>query len=118
MERAFLWFKCAAVHDPVRPVLIRPSAIGWEAKFRRIDLVIERPLRGEELLSRMKGWFTVDVKKVIEIVRQHGKLKMLDDYHLVVETVSEIEMTTLAGQLAEAFGEEAGLERIAKKKLI
>jgi hypothetical protein len=118
MERAFLWFKCAAMHDPVRPVLKRPSAIGWEAKFRRIDLVIERPLKGEELLSRMKGWFTVDVRKVIEIVRQHGKLKLLDDYHLVVETDCEAEMTTLAGQLAEAFGEEMELERFVKKRLV
>jgi len=118
MERAFLWFKCAAMHDPVRPVLKRPSAIGWEAKFRRIDLVIERPLKGEELLSRMKGWFTVDVRKVIEIIRQHGKLKLLDDYHLVVETEDEAEMTALAVQLAEAFGEEMELERFAKKKLV
>lgn len=117
MERALLWFKCAAMHDPVRPVLKRPSVIRWEAKFRRIDLVIERPLRGEELLSRMKGWFTVDVRQVMEIVRQHGKLKLLDDYHLVVETEGEAEMTSLAEKLAEAFGEETGLERLTKKKL-
>jgi hypothetical protein len=95
----------------------RPSVLGWEAKYRQIDLVIERPLRGEELLSRMKGWFTVDVKKVIEIVRQHGKLKLLDDYHLVVETGDEQEMVYLSEKLAEAFGEEMGLERFAKKKL-
>jgi hypothetical protein len=117
MERALLWFRCAAVHDPVRPVLKTPPVIGWEAKFRSIDLVIERPLKGEELLSRMKGWFTVDVNKVIEIVRQHGKLKLLDDYHLVVETDGEEEMTSLAGKLAESFGEEMGLERFIKKKL-
>jgi hypothetical protein len=117
MERALLWFRCAAVHDPVRPVLKGPSVIGWEAKFRRVDLVIERFLNGEELLSRMKGWFTVDVGRVIEIVRQHGKLRVLDDYDLVVETVSEPQMTSLAAKLAEAFGEEIGLERSVKKKL-
>ena len=105
------------MHDPVRPVLKGPSVIGWEAKFRRIDLVIERSLRGEELLPRMKGWFTVDVRRVIEIVRQHGKLKLLDDYDLVMETEDELEMTSLAEKLAEAFGEEMGLERYAKKKL-
>jgi len=118
MERAFLWFKCAAMHDPVRPVLKRSSAIGWEAKFRRIDLVIERPLRGEELLSRMKGWFTVDVRMVTEIVRQHGKLKLLDDYHLVVETEGEDDMNALTEKLAEAFGEEVELESFVKKKLV
>jgi len=117
MERALLWFRCAAMHDPVRPVLKGRSVIGWEAKFRRIDLVIERSLRGEELLSRMKGWFTVDVRRVIEIVRQHGKLKLLDDYDLVVETDDELEMKSLAEKLAEAFGEEMGLERYVKKKL-
>ncbi|RPH50982.1 MAG: hypothetical protein EHM85_08445 [Desulfobacteraceae bacterium] len=117
MERALLWFKCAAMHDPVRPVLKKPSVIGWEAKFRRIDLVIERPLRGEELLSRMKGWFTVDVRQVTEIVRQHGKLKLLDDYHLVVETKEEPEMRALTEKLAEAFGDEMGLECFTKKKL-
>jgi hypothetical protein len=117
MERALLWFRCAAVHDPVRPVLKGPSVIGWEAKFRRVDLVIERFLNGEELLSRMKGWFTVDVGRVIEIVRQHGKLRVLDDYDLVVETVSEPQMTSLAAKLAETFGEEIGLERFVKKKL-
>jgi len=117
VERALLWFRCAAVHDPVRPVLKGPSVIGWEAKFRQIDLVIERFLKGEELLSRMKGWFTVDVRQVIEIIRQHGKLKLLDDYHLVVETEGELEMASLAEKLAEAFGEEMGLERLVKKKL-
>ena len=117
MERALLWFRCAAAHDPVRPVLKGPTVIGWEAKFRRIDLVIERFLNGEELLSRMKGWFTLDVRRVIEIVRQHGILKVLDDYDLVVETENELEMTSLAEKLAEAFGEEIALERLVKKKL-
>ena len=117
MERALLWFRCAAAHDPVRPVLKGPTVIGWEAKFRRIDLVIERFLNGEELLSRMKGWFTLDVRRVIEIVRQHGKLKVLDDYDLVVETENELEMTSLAEKLSEAFGEEIALERLVKKKL-
>jgi hypothetical protein len=86
MERAMLWFKCAAVHDPVRPVVKKPAVIGWEAKQRQVDLVIERSFEGDELLSRMKGWVTADVNKVTEIVRQHGQLKTLDDYDLVVET--------------------------------
>jgi len=117
MERAFLWFKCAAMHDPVRPVLKRPAAIGWEAKFRQVDLVIERPLQGEELLARMKGWFTVDVKQAKEVIQQYGKLKLLDEYHLVVETEGEEAMTALAEKLAATFGEEMGLERLVKKKL-
>jgi len=42
---------------------------------------------------------------------------LLDDYHLVVETEDEPEMTSLAEKLVEAFGEEMGLERFVKKKL-
>lgn len=118
MERAVLWFKCAAMHDPVRPVLKRPAAIGWEAKYRQIELVIERPLRGEELLSHMKGWFTVDVKQVTEIIKQYGKLKLLDDYHLTVETKGEAEMVDLEEKLADTFGQEMGLERLIKNKLV
>ncbi len=117
MERALLWFKCAAVHDPVRPVLKKPAAIGWEGKFRQIDLVIERPLRGEELLARMKGWFTVNVMEATAIIKQHGTLKLLDEYDLVVETKDEAEMKALEEKLAETFGEEMGLERVVKKKL-
>ena len=117
MERAMLWFKCAAVHDPVRPVLKQPAVLGWEAKQRQVKLVIERPFQGEELLRRMKGWFTVDVNKAIDIIQQHGKLKVLDDYDLVVETRSQSELEVLSKKLAEAFGQEAWLEPIAKTLL-
>jgi hypothetical protein len=109
-----LWFKCAAVHDPVRPVIKRPAVIGWEAQQRQIELVIERSLKGDELLRRMKGWFTVDVYQAIDIIQQHGKLKVLNDYDLVVETPSQSEMEALSRKLTEAFGQEAWLEPIAK----
>ena len=117
MERAMLWFKCAAVHDPVRPVVKKPATIGWEAKQRQVDLVIERPFRGDELLSRMKGWVTADVGRVTEIIRQHGKLKILDDYDLVVETRDTPDLEALSDKLSEAFGEEVWLEPIARSLL-
>ena len=117
MERAMLWFKCAAMHDPVRPVIKRSAAIGWEAKQRQVDLVIERSFKGEELLRRMKGWFTVDVNSVIDIIQQHGKLKVLDDISLAVETRTQDAMQTVSQKLAEAFGEEVWLEPIAKTVL-
>ena len=117
MERAMLWFKCAAQRDPVRPVLKQPAMLGWEAKQRHVDLMIERPFRGEELLRRMKGWFTVDVNKAIDIIQQHGKLKVLDGYDLVVETRSQSELEILAKKLTQAFGEEVWLEPIAKTLL-
>ena len=117
MERAMLWFKCAAMHDPVRPVIKQAAVIGWEAKQRQIDLVIERSFNGEELLRRMKGWFTVDVTQTIDIIQQHGKLKLLDEVDLVVETRDPNQMAAIAQKLSEAFGEEAWLEPIAKKLL-
>ena len=114
MERAMLWFKCAAMHDPVRPVIKQAAVIGWVAKQRQIDLVLERPFKGEELLRRMQGWFTVDVHQAIEIIQQHGKLKVLDDVDLVVETRDPDQMAAVSKKLTEAFGDEAWLEPMAK----
>jgi hypothetical protein len=112
-----LWLKCAAVHDPVRPVLKKPAVIGWEAKQRRVDLVIDREFKGEELLRCMQGWFTVDVHAAIDLIQQHGKLKVLDGYDLVVETPNQSELKALSQKLAEAFGDEAWLEPMAKTLL-
>ena len=117
MERALLWFKCAAMHDPVRPVIKKPAILGWEAKHRQVDLVIERSLQGDELLRRMKGWFTADVYKAVELILQHGKLKILDDCDLVIETKDTTAMEMISAKLAQAFGEEAWLEPIPKKRL-
>jgi len=117
VERAMLWFKCAAMHDPVRPVIKQAAVIGWVARQRQIDLVLERSFNGEELLRRMKGWFTVDVHQAIEIIQQHGKLRVLDGVDLVVETREPDQMAVVSKKLAEAFGEEAWLEPIAKKRL-
>jgi hypothetical protein len=114
MERALLWFKCAAMHDPVRPVIKRPAALGWEAKNRQIDLIIERPFKGDELLYRMKGWFTADVHKTVEIIKQHGKLKILDEYNLVVETNTIKDLETLSDCLKDMFGDEVWIEHIPK----
>jgi hypothetical protein len=65
----------------------------------------------------MKGWFTVDVNKAIDIIQQYGKLKVLDGYDLVVETRSQSELEVLSKKLMEAFGQEAWLEPIAKTLL-
>jgi hypothetical protein len=117
VERAMLWFKCAAVHDPVRPVLKQPAVIGWEAKQRTVDLVIDRPFKGEELLRRMQGWFTADVHAVIELIQRHGKLKVLDGYDLIVETPDQSGLKALSQKLAETFADEVWLEPMAKTLL-
>src|SRR4030043_33521 len=89
MIRAKIWFRCAAMHDPVTPIIVQPAVIGGEAKKRRVELKIERAFNGEELIRRMKGWVTADPSQVIEVVRQFGRLKVLDDRELVIEVEKE-----------------------------
>jgi hypothetical protein len=115
MIRAKLWFRCAAMHDPVTPIVAQPALVGWEAKKRRIDLTIERAFSGEELVKRMKGWVTADPYKVIEVVKQHGRLKVLDDRELVVEFESEVEAEKLQETLAGTFGGEVDIELVKKR---
>jgi hypothetical protein len=110
MVRALLWLRCAAVHDPVRPVQTRQAVVGWAAKFRRVDLEIERGFNGAELLRRMKGWVTVDPEEAIEIVGRWGRLRVLDERDLVVECRSQKDLDALAEELRERFGSEVELE--------
>jgi hypothetical protein len=115
MIRGKIWFRCAAMHDPVTPVVVQPALIGWEAKQRRVDLQIERAFNGEELVRRMKGWVTVDPSKVIETVRPFGRLKVLDDKELVVEVEEMEDFRKLQGALLDTFGEEVEAQLILKK---
>jgi len=115
MIRAKLWFRCAAMHDPVTPIIVKPALIGWEAKKRRVDLHIERAFNGEELVRRMKGWVTVNPSKVIEIVNRFGRLKVLDDRDLVVEFEKMEDLKNLQRALSADFGEEIDAELIHKK---
>lgn len=114
MIRAKLWFRCAAMHDPVTPRLAQPALVGWEAKRRRVDLTIERAFTGEELVRRMKGWVTTDPGKVIEAIRPFGRLKVLDDRELVVEMEKPEDFDRLQKVLAEAFGGEVDLEAVPR----
>jgi len=77
-----------------------------------VELTIERAFNGDELVLRMKGWVTVDVKKVIEIVKKYGFLKVLDERDLVVEVETEKAFEALTGDLGEAFGDQLDLEKI------
>jgi hypothetical protein len=100
------------MHDPVTPVLIQPAVIGWEAKKRRVDLTIERAFKGEELVMRMKGWVTADVKEVVDVVKAHGFLKVLDDRELVVELENQKDFDNLGRDLEAKFGDQVNLEKV------
>ena len=112
MIRAKLWFRCAVVHDPVTPTVVQPALIGWEAKNRQIDLTIKRAFNGEELVRRMKGWVTVEPSKVIEVVREFGRLKVLDDRELVIEMEDSTSFDNLKKKFFSAFGNEVDVELI------
>jgi hypothetical protein len=112
MIRAKLWFRCAAMHDPVTPVVVKPAVIGWDAKQRQVDLTIDRAFKGDELVLRMKGWVTTDVSDVIEVVKKHGRLKVLDERDLVVEMETDEDYENLSRDLGTHFGDQMNLERI------
>ncbi len=112
MIRAKLWFMCAAMHDPVTPIIIKPSILGWKAKRREVELTIERIFTGEELVLRMKGWVTTDVKQVTQIIKPHGYLKVLDEQDLVVEMESKEDYEKVTRALKEKCGNEVFLERL------
>jgi hypothetical protein len=115
MIRAKLWFRCAAMHDPVTPIIVQPALIGWEAKQRQVDLHIERAFNGEELIRRMKGWVTVDPSIVVEIVKRFARLRVLDDRELVVEFERKEDVQNLQKALEETFGKEIDVELIVKR---
>jgi len=115
MIRSKIWFRCAVVHDPVTPKIVRPAVIGWDAKQRRIDLVIERALKGDELVRRMKGWITVRTRDVIDLVNRYGRFNVLDERDLVVEYDNMEKYEALKKALKEKFGSEVDVELIEKK---
>ena len=115
MIRAKIWFRCAAMHDPVTPMVLQPAVIGWEAKRRRVGTQIERSFDGDELVRRMKGWITVDPKEVIDVVNQYGRLKVLDERELVVEVEKPEDLQKLQKAVEETFRGEMDVEVLPKK---
>jgi len=115
MIRGKIWFRCAAMHDPVTPIVIQPAVIGWEAKKRRVGTQIERSFNGDELVRRMKGWITVNPKEVIDLVSRYGRLKVLDDRELVVETETAEDLQNLQKAVEDTFRGEVDVEVLSKK---
>ncbi len=112
MIRSKLWFRCAAMHDPVTPIIVKPAVISWDAKERDVELTIERAFKGDELVMRMKGWVTVEVKKVVEIINRYGYLKVLDERDLVVDVETEEDYDKLNKELEKEFKDQLNLERV------
>lgn len=109
MIRLRLFGRCRIYHDPVSPVAKAPAQVGWTAWFRTIDLVTPQPLKGEELLRRTKGWWTVEPADVAEVVKQHGRLVVGDGGELMVEFVDEKASQALVLALRERFEDQVQL---------
>ena len=109
MIRLRLFGRCRIYHDPVSPVAKAPAQVGWTAWFRTIDLVTPQQLKGEELLRRTRGWWTVNPSEVSEVVKKYGRLVVGDGGELMVEFEDESAADGLAAALAERFGDQVQL---------
>jgi hypothetical protein len=106
MIRLRLFGRCRIYHDPVSPVLRAPAQVGWDAWFRSIDLTTTQPLKGEELLRRTRGWWTVEPSEVSEVVTRYGRLVVGEQGELMVELADEESAKTLAHALDDRFGDQ------------
>ncbi|MFC1834174.1 hypothetical protein ACFL2Q_05495 [Thermodesulfobacteriota bacterium] len=114
MIRAKIWFRCAAMHDPVMPMVVKPAVIGWKGRNREIDFTIEREFTGPELIRRMKGWITVDPRKAVEILERFGRVKCFETGELVVEVEDQTDLAALQNEIESAFGDQCDIEPIPK----
>lgn len=104
--RLRLFGRCRIYHDPVSPVLRAPAEIGWDAWFRKIDLVTPRRLKGKELLLRTLGWWTTDPADVAKVVELHGELVVGEKGELMVEFSDERKAEELSEALRLNFGDQ------------
>ena len=109
MIRLRLFGRCRIYHDPVAPVLKAPAQIGWDAWFRRIDLVTPRNLKGKELLMRTRGWWTVEPSEIAPFIEAHGSLVVGERGELMVEFPDQASAEKLTEALLERFGDQVFL---------
>ena len=107
--RLRLFGRCRIYHDPVSPVLRAPAQVGWDAWFRSIDLVTPQPLKGEELLKRTRGWWTVEPTEIADVVKKNGRLVVGEAGELMVEFEDEHAAEALSAALKEKFGDQVQL---------
>jgi hypothetical protein len=107
--RLRLFGRCRIYHDPVSPVAKAPAQVGWTAWFRSIDLVTPQPLKGEELLRRTRGWWTVDPAEIAEVVKEYGRLVVGDNGELMIEFEDDKAADALSSSLSERFGDQVQL---------
>ena len=63
-------------------------------------------LKGEELLLRARGWWTVEPTEVAEVVKKYGRLVVGKEGELMVEFSDQEAVESLSTALAERFGNQ------------
>jgi hypothetical protein len=104
--RLRLFGRCRIYHDPVSPIVKAPFQVGWEAWFRSIDLVTPQRPKGEELLRRTRGWWTVEPDEIAEVVKKRGRIVLGDRGELMVEFTDQEAIELLTTELKERFGDQ------------
>ena len=66
-------------------------------------------LKGEELLKRTRGWWTVEPTEIAEVVKRFGRLIVGDGGELMVEFESEEAARNLGKALEERFADQVQL---------
>jgi len=107
--RMRLFGRCRIYHDPVSPVLKAPARIGWTGWFRDIDLVTPRRLKGEELLLRTRGWWTIEPEEAARTIKAFGELVVGPEGELMVEFADQAGARALADELQSRFGDQVFL---------
>jgi len=109
MIRLRLFGRCRIYHDPVSPVLRAPAQVGWDAWYRKIDLVTPRRFKGKELLLRTRGWWTVEPSAVADVIEERGRLAVGENGELLVELKDDTAAETLSRILFEHFDNQVFL---------
>jgi hypothetical protein len=68
--------------------------------------VTPQEFKGEELLLRTRGWWTVEPKEVSEVIKKHGCLIVGEKGELLVEFTDQKAVETLSTALSERFGNQ------------
>ena len=72
-------------------------------------MVTPQPLKGEELLLRTRGWWTVEPKDVAEVVKKYRRLIVGEEGDLMAEFEDQKAADTLSAELKERFGDQVQL---------
>ena len=100
----------------IRYLCCRFSRPSWDRKSKKkCGDAGRESVQRREMVHKMKACVTAHPKKVIEVVNQYGRLKILDERELVVEAEEAGDLQKLQKALQETFEGEVNVEVLSKK---